>query len=269
MFYKKSGYPEEEELVICTVKKVLPHSTFVDLDEYHDKEGYIHISEIAPGRIRNIRDYVVEGRKVICKVLRIDKEKGHIDLSLRRVSLSMKKNKDIEYKQEQKAEKILEHLAKLEKKDLKQIYSEIGDKIINKYGLLNPGFQEISINGESILKELNIPKKQAELLIKIVKEKVKPPQVEVSAELFLMSYASNGIDIIKDSIKKALPSDNKDVQISINYLGAPRYKLKIIAPDFKIANKFLENISESIISEIKKTGYGKILKQEKDIFKYA
>ena len=111
MFYKKQGLPEIGEIVICTVKRVLPDSVFVELDEY-DKEAMIHISEVAPGRIRNIRDFVKENKKVVCKILNINKEKGYVDLSLRRVNQAQKIHKNNEYKQEQKAEKILQYLSK-------------------------------------------------------------------------------------------------------------------------------------------------------------
>ena len=57
MFYRRIDFPEEGELVICTVTKVQSHSVFVRLDEF-DKGGMIHISEVSPGRIRNIRDFV-------------------------------------------------------------------------------------------------------------------------------------------------------------------------------------------------------------------
>ena len=68
MLYKKQGYPEEEELVLCTVTNVQHHSVFVNIDEYN-LSGMIHISEVSPGRIRNIRDYVKEGKVIVCKVL--------------------------------------------------------------------------------------------------------------------------------------------------------------------------------------------------------
>ncbi len=74
MLYQRTGYPEEEELLLCTVTKIFPHSVFVKMDEF-GRDAMIHISEVSPGRIRNIRDFVVEGKKVVCKVLRIDKEK--------------------------------------------------------------------------------------------------------------------------------------------------------------------------------------------------
>jgi len=64
MLLKKEGFPERDEFVLCTVTNIQFHSVFVDLDEYV-KPGMIHISEISPGRIRNIRDFVKEGKKVV------------------------------------------------------------------------------------------------------------------------------------------------------------------------------------------------------------
>ena len=92
MLLKKQGLPEDDELVLCTVTKIHFHSVFVNLDEYN-MSAMIHISEIAPGRIRNIRDFVVEGKVIVCKVLRVDRERGHVDLSLRRVNDSQKRLK--------------------------------------------------------------------------------------------------------------------------------------------------------------------------------
>src|SRR3989338_10823554 len=127
MLYRREGYPGEDELVLCTVTKVLGHAVFVNLDEY-DKGGLVHISEIAPGRIRNIREYVELSKKIVCKVLRIDSERGHIDLSLRRVSEIEKKNKLEEIKQEQKAEKVIEMVSKAAGRKMDEVYEIITSK---------------------------------------------------------------------------------------------------------------------------------------------
>ncbi|MBI2549900.1 S1 RNA-binding domain-containing protein, partial [Candidatus Woesearchaeota archaeon] len=111
MLLKKKGFPEDNELVFCTVTSVQSHSVFVKLEEY-GLSGMIHISEVAPGRVRNIRDFVVENKPAVCKVIGINKERGHIDLSLRRVTEGLRRAKLNEIKQEQKAEKIVELVAK-------------------------------------------------------------------------------------------------------------------------------------------------------------
>ncbi|MCK5459130.1 MAG: S1 RNA-binding domain-containing protein, partial [Thermoplasmatales archaeon] len=52
----KKNYPEEGELVVGTVIKVQGFGAFVSLDEYPHKEGFIHISEIATGWVKRIRN---------------------------------------------------------------------------------------------------------------------------------------------------------------------------------------------------------------------
>ena len=143
MLLKKKGFPEDDELVLCTITKVQFHSVFANIDEY-GKGGMIHISEVSPGRIRNIRDYVKEGKKVVCKVLRIDEEKGHIDLSLRRVTETQRRKKVDEMKQEQKAEKILEFVAKDTKLDTKKLFVDISANISKKYASLYEFFQQVA-----------------------------------------------------------------------------------------------------------------------------
>src|SRR3972149_4002642 len=111
MFYKRTGLPEEGDIVMCTVTKVQYSSVFAEIDDY-SISGMIHISEIAAGRIRNIRDYVKEGKKIVCKVLRVYQDKGHVDLSLRRVNEAQQRNKVNDIKQEQKAESLILQIAK-------------------------------------------------------------------------------------------------------------------------------------------------------------
>src|SRR3989338_8555171 len=104
----------------------------------------IHISEIAPGRIRNIRDFVMEGKSVICKVLRVNTERGHVDLSLRRVSESQKRNKINELKKEKLAEKLIEVVAENLSLDAKKLYATISEKVKEHFYLLFECFTEIA-----------------------------------------------------------------------------------------------------------------------------
>ncbi|MEK6955186.1 MAG: S1 RNA-binding domain-containing protein, partial [Nanoarchaeota archaeon] len=192
MFYKKKGKPEIDEIVICTVKKVLYHSVFVNIDEYETAEGMIHISEIAPGRIRNIRDYVVEEKRVVCKVLNIT-EKGDLDLSLRRVSTTQMVNKINDFKKEEKAEKLLEQIGKEQSLTLKKVYEDVGTKAIERYGSLNNLFNAILEKGKDAVTELKGNEKLSEQIYKVVKEKIKPIQITVSYILNIRSYAENGV----------------------------------------------------------------------------
>ncbi|MBU3942225.1 MAG: translation initiation factor IF-2 subunit alpha [Nanoarchaeota archaeon] len=245
MLLKKQGYPEESEIVLCTVTSVRYNSVFANLNEY-DHSGMIHISEISPGRIRNINDYVKEGKVVICKVLRIDKERGYIDLSLRRVNEGQRRAKVNEIKKEQKAEKIIEFVAKKLKKDVKDIYKEISDKVFKRYDLLYPCFEDVS-EKKINLEEIDIPKKLAEELKEVIKQKIKPVEVNIKGNIKLVSYASDGVEIIKDAIKRGM-----DKNIKILYVGGGKYNIKVKASDYKAAEKILKDSTEAIIQYAEK-----------------
>lgn len=262
MFYKKSGIPEEGEFVMCTVKKIFPHSVFVDLDEYEHMEAMIHISEISPGRIRNIRDFVREGRKLVCKVLRINREKNQIDLSLRRVPLSVKNQKNEDYKQEQKAEKLLELIGQKTKATVEEMYKEFGKEIIDKYGSFNGFFNEF-ITGNITLEEAKIPKKYQKALEETIKEKIKPTKVKVEAILSLTSESSDGIEVIKKALKEAdKTAKEKKYELEISYIGAPRYRLVLTTTDYKTGEKAIQEMTNKAITHIKKEGgQGELIKK--------
>ncbi len=264
MIFKKQGYPEEGEILMCIVKKILPHSIFVDLQEYKDKEGYIHISEIAPGRIRNIRDYVKENKKIVCKVLDINREKGYIDLSLRRVSESIKLSKIEEFKQEEKAEKILGSVAKKLGITLEDIYKKIGNKIVESYGLINNFLQDISLNGEKVLKNLGIPHDISPVLLQIVKEKIKQAEVTVSYDILLSTSEPDGISIIKDTLKKAEDiAKEKGYEVKLRYISAPKYMLAVTSKDYKSCEKIGLELGNAIMAGIKSRGHGSVEEIEK------
>lgn len=247
MFAKKKGIPEIGELVICTVKRILYHSVFVTIDEYVNKEGMVHISEIAPGRIRNLRDYVSEGKKIICKVININKLTNNIDLSLRRVSTGQRVTKLQEAKQEEKAEKLLEQVGKEFKLTPAQVHERIGNKILEQYGSLYTFFQHLLEKDTTIMDGIDAPKELKDALAKAVKEKIKNPEIKISGTLTLKSYASNGIN----DIKKVL-ADIEKRGVSVNYLGAPKYQINITSQDYKSAEKLLQNIIEDGLKLAKK-----------------
>lgn len=257
MLFRKSGMPEEGELVLCTVTKVMFHSVFTNLDEY-DKSGMIHISEISPGRIRNIRDFVSEGRKIVCKVLSVNQEKGQIDLSLRRVNEMQKREKIDWVKQEQKAEKIVEMVARKTGKPVEQLYNEISEQVFKKYDSLNTCFQEMVV-GNTSLEKLGIDKKISKEVEDAVKQRIKLPEVEIKGNLALSSYTPTGVETVKEALKKA-----QEAGIEVNYAGGGKYSVKVKAQDYKQAEKTLKEGTEAAIKTMKKQGgNAEFIRQEK------
>ena len=65
--------PEQGEIVIATITKVMEHGAYVSLDEYDGLQGFLHVSEIAPGWIRSVGKFVKKGEK---KVFLVKKSKS-------------------------------------------------------------------------------------------------------------------------------------------------------------------------------------------------
>ncbi|MBN2458668.1 translation initiation factor IF-2 subunit alpha [Candidatus Woesearchaeota archaeon] len=250
MFLRREGYPEEGELVFCTVTKIQYHAVTVMLDEYYGKQGLIHISEVSPGRIRNIRDFVQEGKKVVCKVIRLDPERGHIDLSLRRVNESQKRNKNESIKQEQKAEKILSFIAEKLKKNPEEYYKEIAPALLSHYTYIYQAFEDVVENNTS-LEKLGLPKETAKHIESVVKEKIAPKKVEIITKVSIKTYAENGLEIVKKAFEKAKAADPA---LGIGYLGGGSYRVQITAKDYKKAEAILKKIEEAmtaVVEEVK------------------
>jgi translation initiation factor 2 subunit 1 len=248
MLFRKEGFPEEGELVLVTVTSVQHHTVFCTLDEYGGRTAIIHISEIAPGRIRNIRDYVSEGKKVVCKVLRINRERGHIDLSLRRVNEAQRRMKNDQLKKEQLAEKIIEFVANDLKKKMEEVYRPIAKKVLEKYPYVYSCFEDV-IQGGFDLKELGLDAALTQKLDEAVRQRIKPPQVIIDGAFTLISHASDGVEHIKQALKPA-----KRDGVTLKYLGGGKYKVTFVAEDFKTAEDILEEVTEKVLEAMRKSG---------------
>jgi translation initiation factor 2 subunit 1 len=247
MFHIKTGFPQEDEMVLCTVTNVQYNSVFVTLDEYENKSGMIHISEVSAGRIRNIREFVSEGKKVVCKVLHIDKERGHIDLSLRRVGEGARREKNLTLKQEQKAENIIDHLAKEHKKDPREFYNQVAPPILEHYEYLFMAFEDI-VEDKFSLKDTSLDAKTAKLIEDTVREKIKPKQVQIEGVFSITTYVENGIAKVREALLKAQEASNKS---QIRYLGAGKYKITVVAEEFKDAEKLLKAATDVVEKSFK------------------
>lgn len=236
MLYQKTGMPQEGECVFCLVTKVHFHSVFVELEEYKGKQGMIHISEVSPGRIRNINDFVKEGKVIICKVLRINKERGHIDLSLRRVSESQRREKTEERKQETIAENIIVSYCDITKEKVEDVYNKLSKLLLKEYSSLYFAFEDV-VEGDADLTKLGLEKEFFEKLEKIIRERIKEKEVSIGATITIHSYESDGVNLITNLMDKAMKVSEL---VQLKTLGAGNYSIKVIAPEYKEAEDLLK-----------------------------
>lgn len=219
------------DLVLCTVEKVEKTIVFVKME--NGDSGSITISEIAPGRIRNIRSYVVPKKKIVCKVLRIS-QRGNIELSFRRVTPKETKEVMEKYKQEKSYKKIIT-----------SVLGEKADKVIDEI-IKEERLYDFITDGKENPKKIEkiFGKKDAEKILEILLSQ-KQKKAVIKKEIGFISYNPNGLDLIKKilgNIKEA----------KIGYISAGRYSIKTESEDMKNADKKLKDILNKIEKNSKK-----------------
>lgn len=245
---KLQEFPEIGELVIGAVRDVKNFGAFISLNEYDSKEGFIHIAEVATGWVKYIRDYVKEGQIVVCKVLAVDPSKGHIDLSLKQVNEHQRRLKIQDWKNEQKAEKLFELLAGKINKEPKELYEEFGFKLIDTFGTLYRAFEECAIDEESLTDE-GFKGDWQTSFIDIAKENIVPPYVHIDGYVDITCPLSNGIEHIQKALLEA-ETVTDEIEIIVQYIGAPKYRIKVRAPDYKTAEEELKAAAQRAIDYI-------------------
>ena len=247
----RKEYPEEGDLVVGTAVKVQNFGAFVTLDEYPGREGFIHIAEIATGWVKRIKNHIKEKQKVVCKVMHVDMEKDHVDLSLKRVNEHQRRDKIQEWKNSQKSEKLLEMAAKQIGKSVDECYKEFAQDLIKKYGTLYAAFEECAYDPEA-LKNDGFKGDWLKDFEDVAKNSISIPFVDIKGYLNITSWLPDGIKHIRNVLSEAEKSEYEDVDIQVKYIGAPEYMITIKAPDYKIAEDEMKKTVEKIKDSLKK-----------------
>ena len=252
---KKNEWPEVGDLVVGTIQRIVPYGAYVTLDEYDGKEGLLHISEVASTWIRNIRNYVREGQKVVVKALRVDSQKGHVDLSLRQVSGRERKEKMLRWKREKRAKGLLNLIAEKKGLTFEEIYEKVGSKIEDHFGGLYNAFEESAEKGEKVLLDAAIHEEYAREIAAEAKLKIKVPRVEVRGILELTSTNPDGVEIIREAFMAAKNvKRTRGVSVDLYVVGPPRYRIEVSARNYKQAERVLEKSVETAIQTVEKRG---------------
>ena len=215
--------PEEGELVVVTVKNVKQNGVYVDFDEYPGLEGFIFIGEIASGWVKNIRSFVRDGQRLICKVMRTKKDGSSLELSLKSVSEERRRDRLQEWKNEQRSLQLLKVCG--EKVGWSEAERDsLGEDLVSSFGTLYTAFEEAAMNQTAII-DAGFEGDWITEFIEIAIENIIPPFVEIKGSLNLSINVDNGVDVIRDALISAeqYSSEKDEVSVMCFYDGAPEY----------------------------------------------
>tara|TARA_B100001750_G_scaffold61631_1_gene48979 strand:+ start:44 stop:829 length:786 start_codon:yes stop_codon:yes gene_type:complete len=242
--------PEVGELVLALVTSMSSHGAKVVLEEYNNMYGFLHVSEIATGWVKNVSRFVTVNQKVVLKVIRVDSARTEVDLSLRQVSGEDRKQKLLSMKRYDKSRSIFDTL-QTKLKLTEDQKNEYLDKVEDQFGTVYSGLEDLIRDSDKAFNKLDIPEKVVTELAGIAKNKISIPMVNVTGIIQVTTQDPDGINLIKNSMSQVL-SNKTGKKVEISYLGSPKYKITVYSEDYKSAEKKLSSALEKIKKSIGK-----------------
>ena len=243
--------PEEGAFVVATVRSIRNFGAVVTLDEYGGREAFIHLSEVATGWVKYIRDYIREGQKIVGRVIHLDHDKGQVDLSLKRINEHQRREKLQAFKNEQRAQKLVGVVAKALKMEVPQAMATFGGPLLERYGSLFNAFETASSDpGRFAADGLKGP--WVEAFLKVAQENISPPHVEISGVLEVSHPGPTGVEAVREALLAAEGASPKAIEIQ--YVGAPRYRVVVTGSQYKPTEELLKRASDLALGKIKALG---------------
>jgi translation initiation factor 2 subunit 1 len=200
---------------------------------------------------------------MVLKVLRVDSEKGHIDLSLRRVTKRERIEKILLWKKDRKAEALLRGVAEKVGMPFEEVYEKAGLLIEEKFGLYD-GFEKTVKEGTEVLTKIGVPENLAKAFAEVAAERIHVKMVKVKGTLEIRCLKPNGVKLIKDSFINAKKAEKtKDADIRFYVVAAPKYSVEVLAENYKRAEEVLQKVSQTVISNVTKAGGQGTFRREK------
>ncbi|XP_020097197.1 eukaryotic translation initiation factor 2 subunit alpha homolog isoform X4 [Ananas comosus] len=240
----EAKYPEVDMAVMIQVKHIADMGAYVSLLEYNNIEGMILFSELSRRRIRSVSSLIKVGRQEPVMVLRVDRDKGYIDLSKRRVSEEDIQACEERYNKSKLVHSIMRHVAETLDLDLEDLYVHVGWPLYRKYGHAFEAFKLIVTDPDSVLDPLTrevkedgpdgqavtkaVPAMTPEVkdaLVKNIRRRMTPQPLKIRADIEMKCFQFDGVLHIKEAMRKAEAAGSDDCPVKIKLVAPPLYVL--------------------------------------------
>ncbi|XP_071380711.1 eukaryotic translation initiation factor 2 subunit 1-like, partial [Centroberyx affinis] len=223
-------FPEVEDVVMVNVRSIAEMGAYVSLLEYNNIEGMILLSELSRRRIRSINKLIRIGRNECVVVIRVDKEKGYIDLSKRRVSPEEAIKCEDKFTKSKTVYSILRHVAEVldysKDEQLESLFQRTAWVFDEKYKRPGYGAYDVfkqAVSDPSILDGLDLTEEERNVLIDNINRRLTPQAVKIRADIEVACYGYEGIDAVKEALRAGLNCSTEAMPIKINLIAPPRY----------------------------------------------
>jgi len=227
---------------------------YVSLLEYNGIEGMILLSELSRRRIRSINKLIRVGRTEVVVVLRVDKEKGYIDLSKRRVSPEDIVRCEEKYQKSKAVHSIMRHVSETCKVGLEELYGQFGWDLYKKFGHAHDAFKLAVSAPDKVLGPYSIRDDVQKALLSNIRRRLTPQPVKIRADLEVTCFSPEGIDAVKAALRAGEAVSTAEMPIKIKLVAPPLYVMMTTSLNKEKGVQLLTDSCAAIEKTIKQKG---------------
>jgi len=211
-------------LVIVNVKMITEMGAYVQLLEYNNIEGMILLSELSRRRIRSIHKLIRVGKAEVVMVIRVDKEKGYIDLSKRRVSPEDIAKTEERFNKAKAVHSTLRHVSYRLQTPMAQLYKRIAWPLYKKHGHCYDAFQLAVADPEAVFKDpVIISLEEMKEATDYIRQKMTPQPLKVRADIQVTCFSYEGVEAIRAALLAGQALSTELTPIKVQLIAPPLY----------------------------------------------
>lgn len=249
----ENEFPEIDDVVMVQVRSIAEMGAYVALLEYNNIEGMILLSELTRRRIRSVNKLIRVGKQEVCMVLRVDREKGYIDLSKRRVSPEDVHKCDERFQRSKAVHSIVRHVSEVAHMEMEQLYMQTAWRLYQKFGHAYEAFCAAISDPDSIFNNELMPELTDELrtlMLDDIAKRLTPTAIKIRADIEVTCFHYEGINAIKGALMKGVELGSDDLPVKIKLVAPPLYVMLCSALDkskgIALLNQAIEIMREDI-----------------------
>lgn len=264
-----------EEIVVVKVKRIVDMGAYVQLLEYNGKEGMLLLSELTKRRIRSYSKLLRIGRTEISMVVRVDAEKGYLDLSKRKVDPEAAAAKEESFAKAKAVHSIMRHVAGQSNVDVEDLCMKTSWPLHKKHGSAYDVFHK-HVDGElNVWDEVDFSRPGRDLSSIAAKLKAdielhmrrrlvqRMLQLRAKVEVSCPEY--DGIEAVKEALMEGLRASKEGCEVKIKLLASPLFSVSCSCRDKEFGMALLSESANFIKESIESKGGAFFLRSGPDI----
>lgn len=251
----ENEFPVEGEIVVGVVKDVTDLGAFVTLSEYGDKDALVLLGELSRKRSKSLNSLIRMGRTEYLAVMRVDKEKGCIDLSKSRVTPEEMKECEARYSDSKQVQTIAYNVLRTREETMTELYESIVWPLYRQGGHALDYFKA-AVEDPTVITSLGASVDLTEALLKEIRVRLVRPPSKIRAVFAIHCFASGGVTAIKDALHKGAALSTERNVATIKLVTHPNFALTTKSSSDKEGVEFLGKVIETIKERIEELNGG-------------